>query len=227
MTIDFNALKAPFDPSLISWRVGAMTKNKDKAIALAYIDARDVMERLDEVCGPGNWQALYPHANGKTSCKIGIKVGDEWVWKENGSGDSDIEAEKGAFSDAFKRSAVLWGIGRYLYDVENNWFEVDQYKKFTNPNDRRFAESLAKAAKGIRSTGTPAEPEIKQMDGEEFAALQKEIKAVKNNEELAEVRNKLTSAKPRMTKEQINVLAKEISAKGTQFVIDDHKKMGG
>lgn len=135
----FSKLKAPFPPEKISWRVGSTNKKaweKDnsiqkKGIALAYIDARDVMERLDEVVHPARWQALYPHANGKTSCKIGIDVEENsdnlpnWVWKENGAGDSDVEAEKGAFSDAFKRAAVLWGIGRYLYDLGNTWVNLD------------------------------------------------------------------------------------------------------
>lgn len=94
-------------------------------MALAYIDARDVMERLDAVCGPGGWQCSYPHANGKTVCSIGIKVGDEWIWKANGAGDTDFEAEKGALSDAFKRAAVMWGIGRYLYDVASPWVLIE------------------------------------------------------------------------------------------------------
>lgn len=118
-----NALKRPFDPRKISWRVGATTKDKSKGIALAYIDARDVMHRLDEVFGL-NWQCLYSHAEAKTICKIGVKVDGEWIWRAGGAGDTDIEAEKGAISDAFKRAAVLWGIGQYLYSLPNNWVEL-------------------------------------------------------------------------------------------------------
>lgn len=123
--VDFAKLAAPFPPSRVSWRVGSTNKDKTKAMALAYIDARDVMERLDEVCGPGGWQCTYPHANGKTVCSIGIKIGDEWVWKANGAGDTDIEAEKGALSDALKRAAVCWGIGRYLYDTAAPWVAIE------------------------------------------------------------------------------------------------------
>ena len=119
--IDFAALRAPFPPELISWRVGATNKDKTRGIALAYIDARDVMQRLDDVCGPENWQCDYPHANSKTVCRIGIRCGEEWIWKANGAGDTDVEAEKGALSDAFKRAAVLWGIGQYLYDLDSPW----------------------------------------------------------------------------------------------------------
>ena len=45
------ALKEPFDPRIVSWRVGSTSKDKTKAMALAYIDARDVMKRLDDVMG--------------------------------------------------------------------------------------------------------------------------------------------------------------------------------
>lgn len=123
--IDLKALAAPFPVNQIEWRIGSTNGDKTSGIALAYIDARLVMERLDAVCGMENWQNKHPHANGKTSCSIGIKIDGEWVWKENGAGDSQVEAEKGAFSDSFKRAAVQWGIGRYLYDMPNVWVEIE------------------------------------------------------------------------------------------------------
>lgn len=125
MTKDLiETLSAPFDPAKISWRVGSTNKEKTRGMALAYIDARDVMARLDEACGPGGWQCRYPHAGQKTICEIGVKVGDEWVWRADGAGDTDFEAEKGAISDAFKRAAVKWGVGRYLYDVDAPWVAI-------------------------------------------------------------------------------------------------------
>lgn len=139
-------LKAPFPPSAISWRVGSTTKDKTKGMALAYIDARDVMNRLDEVCGAEGWQCTYPHANGKTICSIGIKFGNEWVWKADGAGDSDVEAEKGAISDAFKRAAVKWGIGRYLYDMDSPWLEIEGFGnsyKFTKASLDTLANKQA------------------------------------------------------------------------------------
>lgn len=122
-------LSAPFPPDRISWRVGSTTADKKRGMALAYIDARDVMERLDSVCGPGGWQCRYPHVNAKTCCEIGIKFESEWVWKADGAGDTDYEGEKGAFSDSFKRAAVKWGIGRYLYDLDSPWVEIEPMGK--------------------------------------------------------------------------------------------------
>jgi hypothetical protein len=111
------ALKQPFDPKVIHWRVGATTGDKAKGIALAYIDARDVMKRLDDVCGD-HWQVEYPFEG---CCRIGIKIDDEWVWRSNGAGETQVEGEKGRYSDAFKRAAVLWGVARYLYYLPNEW----------------------------------------------------------------------------------------------------------
>jgi len=116
-------LKTPFAVNKIHWRVGATTQDKSKGIALAYIDARDVMGRLDEICGPENWQCRYPFTG---CCEIGIKIDNEWVWKANGAGVTDYEAEKGQYSDAFKRAGVLWGIGQYLYDLPNEWVPIKQ-----------------------------------------------------------------------------------------------------
>lgn len=141
--IDLAKLFFPFDAKDIRWRVGSVTKDKTKGMALAYLDARAVMDRLDSVCGPGGWQATYPHAAQKTVCSIGIRVGDEWVWKSNGAGDSDIEAEKGALSDAFKRAAVLWGIGRYLYDLDSPWVELDEWKRIKKTEYKKLDGVLA------------------------------------------------------------------------------------
>ena len=125
-------LYKPFPETSIHWRIGSTNKRKTpdgkptKGIPLAYIDARDVMERLDTVCGPENWQCRYPYQG---CCEIGIRINGEWVWKADGAGQSDIEAEKGQYSDAFKRAAVKWGVGQYLYDLPNIWVDMDNYGK--------------------------------------------------------------------------------------------------
>jgi len=127
-------LKVPFPVDSIHWRVGSTNAKKlgvkpwqaTKGIALAYIDARDVMKRLDEACGVGGWQNRYSHVtNHGVVCEIGIKVNDEWIWKANGAGETNVEGEKGAMSDAFKRAGAQWGIGRYLYSLPNSWVDLE------------------------------------------------------------------------------------------------------
>ena len=165
MTIDFARLSAPFPPEQVSWRVGSTTQDKSKGMALAYIDSRDVMQRLDEVCTPAGWQCLYPHVAGKTVCNIGIKIGDEWVWKADGAGDTDVEAEKGALSDAFKRAAVKWGVGRYLYDIKSPWVAIEPAGRsyaITKPELGNLARMLAGSAAQARSTVPASSPAPRQ-----------------------------------------------------------------
>lgn len=122
-------LLIPFPVNKIHWRVGAMTQDKKKGIALAYVDARDVMQRLDFVCGT-NWQCRYPFPG---CCEIGLFINDQWVWRANGAGETNVEGEKGQYSDAFKRAAVMWGPGRYLYALPNVWVELNDRKQIIKP----------------------------------------------------------------------------------------------
>ena len=135
-------LKRPFEEKFISWRVGATNGEKTKGIALAYIDARDVMRRLDEVMGM-DWQSRNHASGNKTFCEIGLKIDGEWRWRSDGAGDTDVEADKGAISDAFKRAAVPWGVGQYLYSLPNEWVDITpagrSYKLSNTPTLPKWA----------------------------------------------------------------------------------------
>jgi len=85
---------------------------------VAYIDSRDVQQVLDDVCCPENWQVKYEREpKGGLFAHVGILCNGEWVWKSDVGTESEVEKEKGEASDAFKRAAVMWGIGRFLYDL--------------------------------------------------------------------------------------------------------------
>jgi hypothetical protein len=127
----FDALSAPFPADAIDWRVGSTTQDKSKGMALAYIDARTVADRLDTLCGMDGWQCRYDQpVNGSIVCNLGIKMpGGEWIWKADGAGATDYEAEKGMLSDAFKRAAVRFGVGRYLYGMDTPWVPIEAMGK--------------------------------------------------------------------------------------------------
>lgn len=155
MTDIFAALAAPFPPDAVSWRVGSTTGDKSKGMALAYIDSRDVQDRFDAVVGPGNWQRRHPHVSGTTTCEIDVWCeGRGWVTKTDGAGDTDVEAEKGSLSDSFKRAAVNWGVGRYLYGLDAPWVELEpagrsfKIKKAEFAKLRRVLTDHAKGAPG-------------------------------------------------------------------------------
>lgn len=130
-------LAKPFPAEDIEWRIGQSGAKGSRVWArvMAYISARAAMNRLDDVCGPGGWSVEYRPAPASQGfepgfiARIGIKIGDEWVYKEDGAEQTDIESFKGGISGAFKRAAVLWGIGRYLYNLEAGFADVSSDEK--------------------------------------------------------------------------------------------------
>lgn len=100
------------------WRVQSCDKKENPQVSMiAYVDARDVAEHLDSIIGAQNWCDKYQEIKGRIYCSIGIKCGDEWVFKSDVGTESNTEREKGESSDAFKRAAVKWGINRDAYRV--------------------------------------------------------------------------------------------------------------
>ena len=128
--MDLSRLKDCFESNDIEWRLQQCGKTKEGKIwgmALAYVTNRAIMNRLDEVCGPENWKNEFKAApDGGILCGISIKIGDEWVTKWDGAENTDIEAVKGGLSGAMKRAAVQWGIGRYLYKLEESWINENK-----------------------------------------------------------------------------------------------------
>lgn len=116
-------LRAPFLPDEIEWRVdrGQKTGHGNFVFVLAYVTNRAIMNRLDEVFGPTGWKNEFREwKQGSQLCGISVKIDGEWVTKWDGSDDSNMDAVKGGLSGAMKRAAVQWGIGRYLYKLDQN-----------------------------------------------------------------------------------------------------------
>jgi len=119
-------LSKPFDKKDIQWRVQRLTKDGTAGLALAYINVRQVQDRLNEVMGT-DWQTKHEVFGAKTICSLGLKLDEEWVWRSDGAGDTQFEADKGAISDSLKRAAVSFGIGRHLYDLPSVWIKCETY----------------------------------------------------------------------------------------------------
>lgn len=115
--MEFRTLKA----NEIECRVGTLSEKG--CSLLLYKDARVDMSLLDEVVGAENWQRNHELVNGNLFCNVGIKVNNEWIWKQDVGTESATEAEKGQASDSFKRACVNWGIGRELYTAPFIWIE--------------------------------------------------------------------------------------------------------
>ena len=196
-------LAAPFPTDRISWRVGAMTKDQSKGIGLAYIDARDVMDRLDSVIGAEGWQCRYTHCGTATVCELGIITHNNWVWKADGSGDTDIEAEKGALSGAFKRAAVRWGIGRYLYELENVWVPLDN-KRFTAEAQDRLAQQHEAHIKRLGWGGEQEGPVVANIVRFFTAVIKETVKAKSDAMEFIAKNEGVIATLPALAQKAIN-----------------------
>jgi hypothetical protein len=181
-------LARPTPHDRVQWRGDRATRDGSRIAVLAYVDARYVMETLDEVVGPGNWQDRYEDAIGGYRGGIGVNVDGEWIWKYDAAPASDIEGIKGGHSDAMKRAGVKWGIGRDLYDYPDLWVPAEEtysgsgkYRPAalpvwngstwispapTNGTGRASPPARPAAAPARTSTAVPDEPEFPDDFGE-------------------------------------------------------------
>lgn len=128
-------LSLPFRDSDVKWRVGRTSKDGKSVALLAYVDARTVCSKLDQICGIENWKVEYTPIgdDGSVLCHLSINIeGAGWITKTDIGSPSNVEPTKGAVSDAIKRAAVVWGLGRHLYDLPDTWSKLIAVKK----NDR-------------------------------------------------------------------------------------------
>lgn len=148
------ALAAPFPEEEIEFLPRAQSGGK--ALGLAYIDARTVMNRLDAAVGAAGWSfdfdVLSPDGKmvkGRLTV-LGVTKCDA------GEASTEDEILKSAVSDALKRCAVHFGIGRYLYYLPRVWAPYDaQKRRFTEPPrlDRAAVENA------LRICGVTSRPE--------------------------------------------------------------------
>ncbi|MBK7926002.1 MAG: hypothetical protein IPJ98_00495 [Bryobacterales bacterium] len=147
-------LSEPFDPAEIKWRVTATSTQQSRhgpvkrGQLVAYADQRAYTDRLNDVFGEWGWTREYivqvaqnferPTARENKQSIVAAKVvvvstvvvhglgshtgmGEEWADDEN--------AATRAEAQAFKRACACFGLGRYLYDLDKVWEDLDQYNR--------------------------------------------------------------------------------------------------
>lgn len=162
------ALKAPFSTDEIKW----LPKNvKDgRCLALPYLDARAVEDRLDDVFGIDGWQDSYfALTDGSMLCTLRCFINGQWIEKSDSGSPSEQpdagDRTKAACSDALKRAAVKFGIGRFLYKMKKIWADFDP------------------ASKQVIKASLPAWAHQKPLSGNEVAALRELIVLTDSDED--------------------------------------------
>lgn len=117
-------LKKPFKADEIEWRINrkGFSSGNPWATAIPYITSRAVQDRLDEVFGIFGWKNEIQKVSDKGFLSgISIHHEGQWITKWDGAEGSTangMDVIKSGASNALKRAAVLLGIGRYLYELE-------------------------------------------------------------------------------------------------------------
>jgi hypothetical protein len=119
-------------PAAAAVRFKLQTAAEDAGQVVAYIDARFVYDRLDLVCGE-HWSARFaplPRAlvpriarddPGPPPLYVRCRLSVFGVGREDVGEGGDPKA---AFSDAAKRAAVHFGVGRCLYTLRAPWLRA-------------------------------------------------------------------------------------------------------
>jgi hypothetical protein len=126
--INFRGLHAPFNAKDVEFRPGATTKDKTKAIGLAYVDKRIYEDRLDNIVGTENWSVEYRHlGENAIICRLtiaGVVREDVGEFSKD-----DVSSFPTAVAQAFKRACSSFGLGRYLYSLPQVWAEYDAERR--------------------------------------------------------------------------------------------------
>jgi hypothetical protein len=163
------ALSAPFELTEVRFKPAVVSGNR--ALALAYVDARVIQDRLDDVLGVAGWSDDYEClADGSVVCRLRLKLGDTWVTKVDVGGPSEQpdggDRLKAAFSDALKRAAVKFGVGRYLYRLPSQWVDYD-------PQKRQFVLTPTLPAAALPTKDLPAPKPAREGDPKQAPAPRK------------------------------------------------------
>lgn len=194
------ALAEPFSASEVEFKPGATNREKTKALALAYVDSRPYIQRLNVVCP--EWQDEYQVTmlpdRVVVLCRLTLagvtRTGDGECLLTNGEEGERTEANAvtSASAQAFKRACVKFGLGAYLYSLPQVWCDYDHAKrKIVNPPQLpdwalspsdRLERSTAKAAnreaaeKGIAVEPQPTAAPAPEPAGEDETANPGETK---------------------------------------------------
>lgn len=144
-------LAKPFDPAVVEFKPGAVAKSSNRALALAYVDARAYETRLDEAdpAWSNAYLREYPEGRVVVTCTLTVggvtrqAIGECLIATANGAEEN---AATSAEAQAFKRACAKFSLGRYLYAVPQVWADYD-------PTRRAFTPAALDALREMLRTG--------------------------------------------------------------------------
>ncbi len=137
---DLRILKAPFPKENLGVKVQSTSKDRTRALLVLYLQHTDVQDRLEMVDPAWTTEVINEERVGDT-IYVRIRMTLKGVSRENVGEGNDPKA---AYSDALKRAAMLFGVGRYLYDSPTVWAEYnesrDRFRQWSIQDYEKFAK---------------------------------------------------------------------------------------
>jgi hypothetical protein len=220
-----------FDPEEIEFSVKATSRDRKRALMVAHLTARSVMDRLDDMVREGlleSWTSTFEVVE-RSAAKVQTREGEKeesryavvarihlelpggkvLVKEDVGEGDT----LKGAFSDALKRAAVHLGIGRYLYRLGEMWVDLPEGRDY--PSEEEIRRLRAK----LRSL-------TRQKAREERSQTQVGPRGQNEAERVKELQERIRKADKVLTELIANLKAKGLGAEAARLVADAGYKVG-
>jgi hypothetical protein len=136
---DLTKLKAPFSKERLGVKVQSLNREKTRALLVLYLQHTDVQDRLEEIDPSWCSEVLHEQTQGSV-WYVRMRMTLKGVPRENVGEGSDPKA---AYSDAIKRCAMLFGVGRYLYDSPTIWGDYDEgrdrFKQWTIQDYEKYS----------------------------------------------------------------------------------------
>lgn len=147
-------LQEPFEIGALKRRVLQVSKDKSKAKPAYYIDTRDLDTRLDQVVGSSSWSLKFDILNHSDRVSVIARLCIGNTFKED-CYEELLSVEKTDYTtkiaktvpnelcvlkaapNAYKRAAVHYGVGAYLYEFKDHtiYEPINQYREFSEAID--------------------------------------------------------------------------------------------
>ena len=151
---DLKTLKAQFSKDRLGVKVQSTNRDRTRAMLVLYLQHTDVQDRLEEIDPAWSTEVTHEERSGD-SVYVRMKLTLKGVTRENVGEGQDPKA---AYSDALKRCAMLFGVGRYLYDSPTVWVDYDEsrdrYRQWTPQDYDAVAGAVKPASSGAKSSSS-------------------------------------------------------------------------
>ncbi|MDA3813658.1 MAG: Rad52/Rad22 family DNA repair protein [Candidatus Cloacimonetes bacterium] len=162
-------LKEPVRRSDLSFNITNVDKTNRKVQVKSQIKSQALMNRLDDLFGIDGWKDRYAVLYNCVTCKLSIKLGDNWITKENSAPLVNAESLNEAFTDALRQAAVRFGLGRYLLDLPNIYVDIMENKPENSKHEVHFFQSG-------ELSGWWEEPDYPSKDASENSSVVTDVK---------------------------------------------------